>query len=605
MRGVERGADAREAPASADPTGTGALNLRWAQSFVAGMVEAGVREAVIAPGSRSAPLAVALHHAAIRTHVALDERAGAFFALGLAKASRRPAAVLCTSGTAAANFHPAILEARHARVPLVALTADRPPELRDTGAPQTIDQLKLFGDAVLWFHEAGTPEPGSDLERYAASLGTRAAGIAWGPPAGPVHVNFAFREPLLPPPGQTAAVAGPTARIERLSEPEDHEGAAPSARAVERGARLLRSRRRGLIVCGPHDGGPGFATAVIALSEATGYPVFADPLSGLRFGPQKPPRTLGGYDLFLRSPAFVASEAPELFVHFGAAPTSKALARYVDRFPAAVHLAVDAAGAFRDPSRRANDVVTASPTRFARELADALARGAEPLASWSARFESAETAAAAALAAGRAREADALIEAALFPALLPALPEHTVLFAGNSMPVRDLDSFAPASPSTLRAMGNRGVNGIDGVLSTALGVSAASESPVVVVLGDLSFHHDLNGLAALREGRARAVIVVVNNDGGGIFSLLPVAEHGEVFERYFGTPHGLDFEAAAALYGVPYARPTTGAELAEDAGSALRQGRSAILEVKSERAAAAAHRRALLAAVVRAVEERM
>ncbi|MGE5178852.1 MAG: 2-succinyl-5-enolpyruvyl-6-hydroxy-3-cyclohexene-1-carboxylic-acid synthase [Bacteroidota bacterium] len=587
--------------APSEAADTGALNLLWASAFAGALAEAGVREAVIAPGSRSAPLAVALHRSSIRTHVALDERAGAYFALGMAKASRRPAAVLCTSGTAAANFHPAILEARHARVPLIALTADRPPELRDTGAPQTVDQIQLFGNAVRWFCEVGTPEPGTDALRYVASLGARAAREALGPPAGPVHLNFPFREPLLPDSGSaSSAEPASDASPAELELPDD--GPAPAPRVVERFARLLRARRRGLILCGPGDGGPDFREAIGALSAATGYPILADPLSGIRYGSREQDRVFGAYDVFLRSSRFVGGEAPEAFVRFGAAPTSKALARYAARFPEAIHLAVDAAGEARDPSRLVREVAAASPAPFARALAEKLARGAEPLAAWGDRFGAAEEAARYAVEAALAREQGAISEAGLFPALLDAVPENGLFFVGNSMPVRDLDSFAPGGKRPVQALANRGVNGIDGVLSTALGASAASEAPVLVALGDLSFHHDLNALAALREGRARAVIVVVNNDGGGIFSLLPVAEHGDVFDRYFGTPHGLDFAHAAALYGIPYARPARLDELRERASEALRTSRNEMIEIRTDRAAGAAHRHAILAEAVRAVE---
>lgn len=597
MPDVERAARAAE---------TGLLNLHWAGAFVASLAEAGVTDVVIAPGSRSAPLAAAFHLAALRTHVALDERAGAFFALGLAKASRRPAAVLCTSGTAAANFHPAVLEARHARVPLIVVTADRPPELRDVGAPQTVDQIKLYGDAVLWFAEAGTPEPGDEADLYVASLGARAVATAWGPPAGPVHLNFPFREPLLPTPDVARErVSGRTPRaVEPSADPDEHGGSDPSSRDVERAARRLRARRRGLIVCGPDDVGsdlssPEFAEAILALASATGYPILADPLSGVRFG-ARDARVLGAYDAFLRAPAFLEGEAPEAFLLFGAAPTSKAFARYGARYPAAARVAVDPAGAFRDPSRRAREVVRGACAPFARALAEAL-RGAEPLPSWGERFAAADRAASHALARGLEQDDEAIAEASIFPDLIAGLPEGVLLVAGNSMPVRDLDAFVPSSSARVRVLGNRGVNGIDGVVSTALGASAAMGAPTLAVVGDLSFHHDLNGLAALREGRARAVIVIVNNDGGGIFSMLPVAEHASIFERYFGTPHGLTFEHAAALYGIPYARPESRTELRARIREALRSTESLIVEVRLERAAGAAHRRALLAEAVRAV----
>ena len=581
---------------------TGALNLLWAERFVTALAEAGVREAVVAPGSRSAPLAAALHRSRIRTHVALDERAGAYFALGMAKASRRPAAVLCTSGTAAANFHPAILEARHARVPLIALTADRPPELRDTGAPQTTDQLKLFGEAVRWFCEVGAPSEGPEPLRYVASLGARAVAAAWGPPAGPVHLNFPFREPLLPRPGATPPGRDPPAAADD-DEPQPPEGAAPPEPAIRRVARILATKRRGLIVAGPEDTSADNPGAIRDLARATGYPVLADPLSGLRYGAHDRSHILSAYDIFLRSTRFVAeSAAPEVFLHFGAPPTSKALDRYAARFPDALHVGVDPAGAFRDPGRRMGEVLRGDSAPTALALAAALRGSAASAAGFGGPFALAERAARGALERAFGSQPDAITEASLFPTLFPALPPGTLLFAGNSMPVRDLDSFAPGTDVPVRALANRGLNGIDGVVSTAFGAGAASGAPLLAVVGDLSFHHDLNGLAALREGVARATIVLVNNDGGGIFSFLPAAEHPDLFERYFGTPHGLDFSAAAALYGVPYSRPASRRELAERVGDSLRARRSEIIEVRTDRARNAEHHRALLAEAIRAVE---
>jgi 2-succinyl-5-enolpyruvyl-6-hydroxy-3-cyclohexene-1-carboxylate synthase len=609
MRGVERPTPSDSQASTPAAVETGSLNLRWAERFAAALADAGVRDVVIAPGSRSAPLAVALHRSPIRTHVALDERAGAYFALGLAKGARRPAAVLCTSGTAAANFHPAILEAHHGRVPLIALTADRPPELRDTGAPQTIDQLKLYGGAVRAFFDAGPPAPGPEMERYVASLARRAVAAAWGPPAGPVHLNFEFREPLLPPAGDEASprADAPHQDFADLagSTPEEHEGPPPSSRALERVARFLRGRRRGLIVCGamgPMDTAADFPAAVAALSAATGYPILADPLSGVRFGKHDRTRVLSAYDVFLRVPAFAELAEPEVVLHFGAAPTSKALSRFIAQSPRSAHVAVDAAGLARDPNRMAERVERAEPAAFARSLAEALARGSEPLPSWNDLFARTESAARGAIERCLRDDGDEITEAGIFPALVRALPEGSLLFAGNSMPVRDLDSFTSGSERALRVMGNRGVNGIDGVVSTALGVSAASDAPVLLVVGDLSFHHDLNALAAIREGRARAVIVVVNNDGGGIFSFLPSSEYGDLFERYFGTPHGLDFGAAAGLYGVPYAAPASLRELVERASQALRSKESAVIEVRTERDANVAHHRAILAEAAATVE---
>ncbi|HEV8128981.1 MAG TPA: thiamine pyrophosphate-dependent enzyme, partial [Candidatus Eisenbacteria bacterium] len=468
---------------------------------------------------------------------------------------------------------------------------------------------KLYGGAVRWFFDAGPPAPGPEMDRFVASLAHRAVSAAWGPPAGPVHLNFPFREPLLPPPGQDDAsrAEGHAISPDLASDEqaEEHAGSPPSPRAIERLARFLRGRRRGLIVCGPSSPmelSADFAPALAALAASTGYPILADPLSGVRFGPHDRSRALAAYDVFFRVPAFTKLAEPEVVLHFGAAPTSKALSRFLAQSARGDHIAVDSAGLARDPNRMAERVERAAPALFARALAESLERGSEPLPSWGDLFARAETAARGAIDRRLRDDQDEITEAGLFPALLGAMPARSILFAGNSMPVRDLDSFTAGSERKVCAVGNRGVNGIDGVVSTALGMSAGSDAPVLLVVGDLSFHHDLNALAAIREGRARAVIVVVNNDGGGIFSFLPASEYTDLFERYFGTPHGLDFKAAAALYGVPYARPASLRELIERTGQALRSKESAVIEIRTDRRENVAHHRALLAVGAAAVE---
>jgi 2-succinyl-5-enolpyruvyl-6-hydroxy-3-cyclohexene-1-carboxylate synthase len=583
------------------------------------MAAAGVRDAIVAPGSRSAPLALAFDRSGVRTHVAIDERAGAYFALGLARASRRPVAVVTTSGTAAANLHPAALEAFHGRVPLILLTADRPAELRGTGAPQTIDQIALFGTGVRWFADAGTPEAGSEGLRHAASLGARAAAVAWGPPAGPVHLNLPFREPLLPEPeamGETMGGA-PRSGVGAPSSPDAVEApvaSAPPAAAIRRVARALRTRRQGVIVCGPLDGGADFAAAVARLAAATGYPILADPLSGVRFGEHDRSNVCGLYDLFLRAPRFAERASLDAIIQFGAPLTSKTYHLHAARHPDAYRVIVDEGGEPRDPSRLTRDILKGDPAAAAAALADALETSAEPLPGWGDDFRRAERAAADAVARHLAAS-PALGEEGVFPAILDAMPAGGagdadadaetggILYVGNSMPIRDLDLAAPPSRKRVRVLGNRGVNGIDGVLSSALGASAAGDLPLAAVVGDLSFHHDLNGLAALREGRAHATIVVIQNDGGGIFSFLPVARHDEVFERYFGTPHGLDAAKAAALYGIPHHRCATAEELRDRARASLPSRASVILEVRTDRAGNRAAHQALAEAARRAVEE--
>jgi len=570
---------------SAPGAATAAVNLAAAERFVASLAAHGVRDACICSGSRSAPLALAFHRSGLRTHVPLDERAGAFFALGLARSSRRPVAIVTTSGTAAANLYPAIVEASYSRVPLIALTADRPPELRDSGAPQTIDQIKMFGQAVRWFHEVGTPAAEADWLPYVASLAARAAAEAWGPPSGPVHLNFAFREPLVPEPEalEDASVGGMGGAGLDKAEGEGPELPQPSARAVARAAATLRRCRRGLILCGPEDAAPGFPAAVARLAAATGYPILADPASQVRYGAHDRSRVVGAYDAFLRAPSFAPGDAPEVMLQFGPPLTSKSFHLYAARYSEALHILVDPGRGWRDPSRRATEVLAADPVSLANALADALSKGAEPLPRWGDRFAAADRAARGALERQRA-SLRGLTEANLFAELFDAAPEGALLYVGNSLAIRNLDLFQPESQRQFRVLANRGANGIDGLISSGLGASAGTAAPTLVVTGDLSFHHDLNGLAAIREGRAAATIVVLHNDGGGIFNLLPIAHHDEIFERYFGTPHGIDFASAAAMYGIPHARPASAADLrARVSGSLSRRG-AEILEVRCDRA---------------------
>jgi len=579
------------------------LNFAWAEQFVRGLETAGVRDACICPGSRSAPLVLALDRSGIRIHVALDERAGAYFALGLAKASRRPVAILTTSGTAAANLHPAVVEAFHSRVPLLVLTADRPPELRETGAAQTIDQIKLFGTAVRWFHEVGTPSPEPDSLRYVAALAVRAARECSRPPAGPVHLNFAFREPLVPAPDAIPRRtgerdAGPGAPV---SEEAPASSTAPAPSDVARAARLLRSRRHGLLACGPDSDGGGFPEAIARLAAITGYPILADPASQVRYGSHDRSRVCGAYDAFLRSEAFARAQAPEVVLQFGAALTSRAYHLYVARHPNALHLLVDEGGLWRDPSHRATERFVAGAAPFAAALAESLARGSDPLPRWNEAFARAERAATDAVRAYRT-DRRTLSEGPLVADFLESAPEGTIVYAGNSMVIRDLDGYANGSGRRVRVLANRGANGIDGIVSSGLGASAANEGPVLVITGDLSFHHDLNGLAAFRNADLAATIVVMNNDGGGIFSFLPIARHGAAFERYFGTPHGLEFSSAAALYGLPYLCPESPEEARARVAESLSRRERLIVEIRTNRDENRASHQDASSRAIRAVE---
>jgi len=582
---------------------TAMLNFLWSERFVRALENAGIRDACLCPGSRSAPIVLALDRSGIRIHVALDERAGAYFSLGLAKASRRPVAIVTTSGTAAANLHPAVVEAYHSRVPLLVLTADRPPELRDTGAAQTIDQIHLFGTAVRWFLEVGTPASEPDSLRYVAALAARAARECMGPPAGPVHLNFAFREPLVPEPDAIASVSNAASAESSVPSREEHPPIAitPAPSDVARAARLLRSRRHGLLVCGPESDGSGFPEAIAKLAAVTGYPILADPASQVRYGPHDRSRVCGAYDLFLRSDAFARAQAPEVVLQFGAPLTAKAYHLYTARHPNAFHLLVDDGGAWRDPSHRATERFVASAAPFAAALAEALARGSDPLPRWNEAFVRGERAAVDAIRAYRQNQRT-LCEGPLVADFLEHAPEDTIVYAGNSMIIRDLDGYAPGSARRIRVLANRGANGIDGIVSSGLGASAAGMGPVLIITGDLSFHHDLNGLSALRDPDLAATIVVMNNDGGGIFSFLPIARHGAAFERYFGTPHGLEFSSAAALYGIPYACPASPDEARSRVAESLNRRERSIVEIRTDREENRASHQDAWARAIRAVE---
>ena len=567
------------------------------------LVRAGVRDACVMPGSRSAPLAFALAgHPGLRAWSHVDERCGGYFALGLAKATRRPVVVACTSGTAAANLLPAVVEAYHAGVPLVVLTADRPPELRDCAAGQTIDQLRLFGTHVRWFVEVGTPEASAAAARHARTLACRAVATAAGPPAGPVHLNCPFREPLVPepvpgdvPPEFDAVVPrpgdAPWARVAagRLT---------PAPEAIVAVAGVLAGARRPVLVCGPlDDPDPELPAAVAALAEALGAPVLAEVTSNLRRAPLAP-HLVDAHEAVLRTPEHVGGNAPDAIVRLGAPPTSRTLATYLAQHVAVPQVVVDATGTWPEPAGVASHLVRGEPAATCTALAAALGRGHGD-GEWSGRWRRAGSTARAALRAAVLRE-DEPFEAHAALALAATLPAGATLYAGNSMAVRALDAFWPADAPPVRVLANRGANGIDGFVSSVLGAAAGGRSiagsltgPVAGVCGDLSLYHDLNGLLAVRRHGLRAVLLVLDNDGGGIFDFLPVARFREGYEEFFVTPHGLDFAPAVEMYGAAFVRVTRPDALVEALAQALAAAGTTVIDLRFTRAASvAAHARA-------------
>jgi 2-succinyl-5-enolpyruvyl-6-hydroxy-3-cyclohexene-1-carboxylate synthase len=535
-------------------------NHAFSTTLFAELTRAGLAHVCVCPGSRSTPLAVAaFQNSALRCWSYVDERSAAFFALGLAKARREPVALVCTSGTAAANFHPAVVEAHHARVPLLVLSADRPPELRDWGAGQTIDQLRLYGGAVRWFVEAPVPEDDGAAQRYARALACRALAQARGRPAGPVHVNLPFREPLEPGPAGAHSVAplGHALRPDSHPYTEAERGArVPSPEWTARIAALLESTERGIVSCGPLDD-PDAADAIAGLARALGWPLLAEPTSQLRRGPHVADTPLvSTSDLFLRDAASAERLAAECVLRFGDTPTSKAFRLWLERHPPRELIVVDPDGVWHDPSHLASVVLRVDPAALCDQLARRLGPGRRGRSAWLDTFLATERAAASAVDRSLA-ECHELLEPRAVRELAAALPADAVLYVSNSMPVRDLDAFLPPDPQPLRVLSNRGANGIDGMVSSALGAAAAMpDRQIVLLTGDLAFLHDAGGLLAARRHGLSATIVVVDNDGGGIFSFLPIAQQGERvgFEECFRTPHGLDLGAVARAYGAGFTR---------------------------------------------------
>ena len=499
-------------------------------------VRAGVTDAVVAPGSRSTPLAVALtDRPDLRVHIHHDERSASFLALGLGLATGRPAVLLCTSGTAAAHFHAAVIEAHQAEVPLVVCTADRPPELRDVSAPQTVDQDHLYGTAVRWFCDPGVPEEA--LRATWRSLAARAVADALAPRPGPVHLNLPFRDPLVGEPG-----ALPPGRPDGWPWHVSTTGPTHVAASDLDVLAPLLDSQRGVIVAGAGAGDP---LAVHWLAATASWPVLADPRSGCRV-PE--PTTVGAFDALLRHAGFAADHTPGVVLRLGQPPASKVLNQWLAG-SGARQVQVGATAAWIDPEHSAAVRVVADPTELCIAL-EKRVTGAKGTP-WLARWQHAEGQAQAAIdAALRAYQEPT--EPAAARTLLAALPTGAVLVASSSMPRRDLEWYGTPRDG-VRVLANRGANGIDGVVSTAVGAALGSNAPTALLIGDIALLHDGNGLLGAVGRDIDLTIVVVDNDGGGIFSFLPQASvlPNDRFEQLFGTPHGVDPAALAAVHGIP------------------------------------------------------
>jgi len=564
-------------------------NALWGRVIVEELLASGIDAVCVAPGSRSTPLTVAVaQHPEMRVYSHLDERAAAYFALGRARRTGRPTPLICTSGTAAANFHPAVIEASQSRVPMVLLTADRPRELHDSGANQTIDQEKLYGDAVRQYRTL--PEPAAQTRRLRSLRTTicRSVETATATPAGPVHLNVPMSKPLEPTPVEGAvpenlierdpvAVTGRDGPMVRTT----HGTLTPDEATVERVADTLAPHDRGLIVTGPANAPVPDRESLAALSDATGFPVLADPLSGHRFGEHVVDRPIcGGYDSYLDADGW---PVPDVVVRFGASPTSKTLRHWL-RDSGARQFVVDPAGEWREAEFHATDLLVADPTATATAVA---ARLDESRTDWTARFVDAERRYWDLVADATDEQ---FFEGSVAATVAETVPDPSTLFVSNSMPIRDLDRFGRPREADVRVLGNRGASGIDGITSTALGAGSGTDDPLVLLTGDLAYYHDMNGLLAVGRCDVDATIVLVNNDGGGIFHKLPIESFDPPFTQQFRTPHGLDFEPTSALYDLDYEPVEDRETLAETVASSVESDGTQLIECQFDSERSHRHR---------------
>ena len=543
-------------------------------AFVDELARCGMRAACTSPGSRCAPLVLSLaREPRLRCFSHVDERCAGFFALGLAKASGLPVAVACTSGTAAAELLPAAIEAREARVPLLLLTADRPPELRENGAGQAIDQLKLFGNAVKWFFEVGVHDAHEQSLRWIRTLACRAYWTTLEGRPGAVHLNFPLREPLVseeePPQDGGGRPNGLPYVVRRPHAPR---GAPAAASAL---ATLVADARRGVLVAGRHERATPLGHAGAAFAAAAGWPLLADPLSGARRGEA----AIAHYDALLREPSFLAGVTPDLILRVGDLPVSKPLRSWLAGLSRVRQVALDPEAAWQDPGAVLYDSLALEPasalSRLASWLADASTPSSRVEEDWLAIWRSADERAAEAILGEFADHQ--ISEPAAAAELGVLLPEHATLFVASSMPVRDIETFWPVRADPPRVLCNRGASGIDGTISSALGAAAAADGPVVLLIGDVAFAHDIGGLLAVRRLGLKLTIVLLDNGGGGIFDFLAISrsqmaragrtaastpgaeadmalDDEDIYTRHVATPTGLDFARAAALYGLSHER---------------------------------------------------
>ncbi|MCO7176219.1 2-succinyl-5-enolpyruvyl-6-hydroxy-3-cyclohexene-1-carboxylic-acid synthase [Sporolactobacillus kofuensis] len=569
------------------------LMTHYLSSFIHTLHQHHVREVVISPGSRSTPLAILLEECAeIKTYLDIDERSAGFFALGLAKGSGQPVGLLCTSGTATANYYPAVIEAYFSRVPLIVLTSDRPYELQHVGAPQTINQANMYGEHVKHFFQFEMSEHDLSLLKYNQAMTTRSIAESTSAPQGPVQINVPIREPLIP--GKLLEFGNQNVENTMITV-EQGKRALSNTQLVTIAAQIGQAKK-GVLICGKMES-IGIESSVAALAAKAGFPILADPLSQLRRGGHDLNNVIESYDTFLRIESAALKLNPDLIIRLGAPPVSKALKLWMQN-QTCMNIVVDGGMSWRDPAGSATEMIYCDEQIFCDDLTPLIS--IQPELHWLNSWKRLNQLTKSVLSG--IEEEQELSEVKVFRELAEWLPEDANLFVGNSMAIRELDTFLFVKQRSATIFGNRGANGIDGVVSTAVGV-ALSRKNTILALGDLSFFHDMNGLLAARQNLADLTIILVNNDGGGIFSFLPQASEKAHFESLFGTPHGLDFVHTARLYGADYTKVKNWVEFQQALEFSKTKRGLKIIEVPTDRETNVANHRALQSLLESRIEE--
>lgn len=546
-------------------------NTYYVTNFVSELALNGLEDVVISPGSRSTPLALTFaEHPTIKEWIHFDERSAAFFALGLAKRKNKPVALVCTSGTAAANFYPAIVEAHYSRIPLIVLTADRPHELRDNGAPQSIDQIKMYQNYVKYFHEMAIPEASEKMIRYARRQASRAYTIANEANKGVVQLNFPFKDPLIPDLSlnQLWGEENKTVLTHVTSKEE------VSAESIVSIVELIKDKKRGVIVCGEIKTEEE-RLAILKLANQLQVPILADVLSNLRKNEAVNEFVISTYDTILKDDEVKESLRPEFIIRFGSMPVSKPYLQWITNFTPEIHIVVDEDLGFREPTGIETTVVYSEPVKFIEKIL-ASKEEFDFCQKWSRLWMRLDEEVRSILTTTN----NELTEGTTALVLAEKSQNGDLIFVGNSMPIRDMDTFYLPAKTSVEIIANRGANGIDGVIATAIGV-AATDQKLTLLIGDISFLHDYTSLFIARQYNIPIRVVVVNNNGGGIFSFLPQANEKKHFEALFGTPFSPPIEELAKAVGGNYVQPKTVDELSEILAQPIKQ--IEIVEVITDR----------------------